>query len=115
MSYSAIEPLLRQISLETGQSHIQFSVQGSSALFEGYGSRRSMYLEQQTGAGKAQVFCLSKRNKTLLQLGAEEGGIRVPAYQVLQIDDLILILSCLLSGEDMPNAYHIEVRESRLG
>lgn len=72
-----------------------------------FGNRNAVALQQTTGQGK-QAFCLAKRKQTSHQLEAAGKSVMVPHHQILQQEDVELILSSILEGKEVPDAYHLE-------
>lgn len=72
-----------------------------------FGNRNALTLRQTTGEYK-QAFCLAKRKQTSHQLIAAGKSVAVPHHQILQQEDAELILSSILEGKEVPDAYHLE-------
>ena len=98
----AIGPASSQVELRHGGMKIRFA-----------GTRSQMYLEVERE--RTVAFCLSKRKQTLRELKTQKGSLSVPVYQILQKEDVMLIVSCLLEGKTLPDAYHQESVSGRLG
>lgn len=72
-----------------------------------FGNRNALTLRQ-TAADGLQAFCLAKRKQTSHQLEAAGKSVDVPHHQILQQEDAELILSSILEGNEIPDAYHLE-------
>lgn len=72
-----------------------------------FGNRNALTLRK-AAKNEQQAFCLAKRKQTSHQLEAAGKSVVVPHHQILQQEDAELILSSILEGNDVPDAYHLE-------
>ena len=107
------EEALNHLQTTIGKDAFLFEVRLGNMVIRTTGIRSQMYLEVEEASTVA--YCLSKRKKTLLELPAQEGSVLIPLYQILQKEDVVLIISCLLKGQTPPDAYHKEAVNNRLG
>ena len=107
------EEVLNHLQSMIGPSSSRVAVIVGDMKIRSAGTRYQMYLEMERETTVA--FCLSKRKQTLLELETQKGPVLVPVYQILQKEDIILIINCLLEGKVLPDAYHQEPVSGRLG
>lgn len=72
-----------------------------------FGNRNALTLRQ-AAKNELQAFCLAKRKQTSHQLEAAGKSVTVPHHQILQQEDAELILSSIVEGNEVPDAYHLE-------
>lgn len=109
------EEAMSRLAREIGKKVIHAELLDGGQIIRTAGTRNHIYLEYQQKGKETVAFCLSKRKQTLHELNTQKGSVSVPVYQILQKEDILLIVSCLLERKALPDAYHQEKVTSRLG